>query len=156
MELPGSRPVSAARRGVVALLCSVAVTGQAAAAESSRAPADSTPGLDLARPQNLRRSAAGSPGAGRAQNVELDLRSSQLKTPDAYKYDPATGQPDPTAAADRARPDRRRLGLQERRVPDSWAEPSCKRGGFFSVDITDPENPEQLAFVPALPGHLPR
>ena len=34
----------------------------------------------------------------------------------------------------------------------SWAEPSCKRGGFFSVDITDPENPEQLAFVPALPG----
>ena len=34
----------------------------------------------------------------------------------------------------------------------SWAEPSCKRGGFFSVDISDPENPKQLAFVPALPG----
>ena len=38
----------------------------------------------------------------------------------------------------------------------SWSEATCKRGGFFSVDISDPANPKQLAFVPALPGHLPR
>ena len=35
---------------------------------------------------------------------------------------------------------------------NSWAESTCKRGGFFSVDISDPANPKQLAFVPALPG----
>jgi hypothetical protein len=35
---------------------------------------------------------------------------------------------------------------------NSWAEPDCTRGGFFSVDITDPANPVQKAFVPALPG----
>jgi hypothetical protein len=33
---------------------------------------------------------------------------------------------------------------------NSWNDPTCRRGGFFSVDISDPENPEQLAFVPAL------
>ena len=35
---------------------------------------------------------------------------------------------------------------------NSWAESTCRRGGFFSVDISDPANPKQLAFVPALPG----
>ena len=39
---------------------------------------------------------------------------------------------------------------------NSWAEPveaddTCHRGGFFSADISDPANPKQLAFVPALP-----
>ena len=39
---------------------------------------------------------------------------------------------------------------------NSWAEPAeaddtCHRGGFFSADISDPANPKQLAFVPALP-----
>ena len=37
----------------------------------------------------------------------------------------------------------------------SWSEPKnadreCTRGGFFSVDISDPANPKQLAFRPAL------
>jgi hypothetical protein len=36
----------------------------------------------------------------------------------------------------------------------SWSEGKfnepCTRGGFFSVDISDPENPRQLAFRPAL------
>jgi len=42
---------------------------------------------------------------------------------------------------------------------NSWATPvataadTCQRGGFFSVDISDPADPEQLAFVPALPGN---
>ena len=39
---------------------------------------------------------------------------------------------------------------------NSWAQPAeeddtCHRGGFFSADISDPANPRQLAFVPALP-----
>ena len=39
---------------------------------------------------------------------------------------------------------------------NSWAEPAeeddtCHRGGFFSVDISNPASPQQLAFVPALP-----
>ena len=35
---------------------------------------------------------------------------------------------------------------------NSWAESTCRRGGFFSVDISDPANPKQLAFVPARTG----
>jgi hypothetical protein len=35
----------------------------------------------------------------------------------------------------------------------SWSEPAdCSRGGFFTVDISDPANPKELNFVPALPG----
>ena len=85
------------------------------------------------------------------ENVEL-ISKLKLKTPDAYKFDPDTG------LADTTEPD-----LVPGQIADvsiykdaaylaSWSEPSCKRGGFFSVDISDPANPEQLAFVPALPG----
>ena len=85
------------------------------------------------------------------ENVEL-ISKLELKTPDAFKFDPVTRQPDPTE------PD-----IVPGQIADvstyknaaylaSWAEPSCKRGGFFSVDVSDPANPEQLAFVPALPG----
>jgi len=85
------------------------------------------------------------------ENVEL-ISKLKLKTPEEFKFDPATGLPDPSE------PD-----LVPGQIADvsiykdaaylaSWAEPSCKRGGFFSVDISDPENPKQLAFVPALPG----
>ncbi len=35
---------------------------------------------------------------------------------------------------------------------NSWAESTCRRGGFWSVDISDPANPKQLAFVPARSG----
>ena len=41
----------------------------------------------------------------------------------------------------------------------SWAQPfneetgTCERGGMFSVDITNPAAPKQLAFRPALPGN---
>ena len=35
---------------------------------------------------------------------------------------------------------------------NSWSESTCRRGGFFSVDITDPAHPKQLAFVPARSG----
>jgi hypothetical protein len=35
---------------------------------------------------------------------------------------------------------------------DNPTDPTCKRGGFWSIDISDPANPRQLAFVPALPA----
>jgi hypothetical protein len=35
---------------------------------------------------------------------------------------------------------------------NSWDEPTCTKGGFYSVDIRDPRNPQQLAFEPALEG----
>jgi hypothetical protein len=42
---------------------------------------------------------------------------------------------------------------------NSWSQPvnpatqTCERGGVFSVDISDPAQPKQLAFRPALPGN---
>jgi hypothetical protein len=33
----------------------------------------------------------------------------------------------------------------------SWSEPDCDRGGFFVTDISDPANPKEVTFVPALP-----
>jgi hypothetical protein len=35
---------------------------------------------------------------------------------------------------------------------NSWNEPTCTKGGFYSVDIRDPRDPKRLAFEPALEG----
>jgi hypothetical protein len=35
---------------------------------------------------------------------------------------------------------------------NSWDEPTCTKGGFYSVDIRNPRRPQQLAFEPALEG----
>ncbi|MBD0282350.1 MAG: cadherin-like domain-containing protein [Thermoleophilaceae bacterium] len=35
---------------------------------------------------------------------------------------------------------------------NSWADPTCTKGGVYVVDIRDPANPRELAFIPALPG----
>ena len=89
------------------------------------------------------------------ENVEL-ISKLKLKTPDAFKFDPDTGAPDPTE------PD-----LVPGQIADvsiyknaaylaSWAEPSCKRGGFFSVDISDPAKPEAAGVRPGAARHLPR
>ena len=34
----------------------------------------------------------------------------------------------------------------------SFREPTCTKGGFFTVDIKDAANPKQLGFVPSAPG----
>ena len=84
------------------------------------------------------------------QNVEL-VGKLELNTPTEYRFDPETGDPDATEPP-----------IVEGQIADvavyknsaylaSWAEPSCRRGGFFSVDISNPAAPRQLAFVPALP-----
>jgi hypothetical protein len=35
---------------------------------------------------------------------------------------------------------------------NSWAEPTCSKGGVYIVDIRDPANPREVGFIPALPG----
>ena len=143
MELPGSRPVSAARRGVVALLCAVAVTGQAAAAGSSQAPAkDATPAWTSQGLGTSAQALLGLPAA--RENVEL-ISQLELATPDTYKL--ATTEPDLLSGqiAD--------LSIHKNAAYLASRDQSpCRRGGFFSVDISDPRNPRQLAFVPALPA----
>jgi hypothetical protein len=87
------------------------------------------------------------------QNIEL-VGKMEVNTPDAFRFDPES---DPLVQ-DSSQPQ-----VVEGQIADvgvfknaaylqSWAESTCKRGGFFSVDITNPASPQQLAFVPALPG----
>ena len=82
------------------------------------------------------------------ENIEL-VGKLEMDTPDQFKFDPVTGAPDPTE------PD-----VNEGQIADlavyknaaymmSWSEASCARGGFFSVDISNPAQPRQLAFRPA-------
>ena len=84
------------------------------------------------------------------ENVEL-VSKLEMQTPAAFRFDPDTGDPDP------GQPDVVAGQIADLAVHkntaylDSWAEPSCRRGGFFSVDISNPAAPQQLAFVPALP-----
>jgi hypothetical protein len=35
---------------------------------------------------------------------------------------------------------------------NSWAEPTCSKGGVYVVDIRNPANPVEVGFIPALPG----
>jgi hypothetical protein len=85
------------------------------------------------------------------ENVDL-VGKLRLETPAEFRYDPETGDPDPSQP-----------GVVAGQIADvsiyknsaylaSWSEPTCRRGGFFSVDISNPAQPKQLAFVPALPG----
>jgi hypothetical protein len=36
---------------------------------------------------------------------------------------------------------------------NSWADPTCTRGGTYVVDITRPDRPREAGFIPALPGN---
>jgi hypothetical protein len=35
---------------------------------------------------------------------------------------------------------------------NSWSEPTCRRGGVFVVDISNPAAPQQVGFLPAVPN----
>jgi hypothetical protein len=35
---------------------------------------------------------------------------------------------------------------------NSWADPTCTKGGVYVVDVRDPSNPREVGFIPALPG----
>ena len=78
------------------------------------------------------------------ENVEV-VSKLEMQTPAAFKTDPS--QPDVLSGqiADVA-------VHKNAAYLASWSEPTCRRGGFFSVDISNPAAPRQLAFVPALPG----
>ena len=160
MELPGWRSVPAARREVVALLCSAPSRGGRRGSREAARTRDQRLGRRrprLTRP--VRTSAAASrpstgrrrPPPGRARERRADLAA---RAQDAGRVQVRPG----LRAADPTEPD-----LVPGQIADvsihknaaylaSRAEPPCRRGGFFSVDISDPKNPKQLAFVPALPA----
>ena len=90
------------------------------------------------------------------ENIEL-VGKLEMNTPEAFRFAPGANPGDPPT------PDPTQPQVVEGQIADvavfknaayldSWSEQTCKRGGFFSVDISDPASPKQLAFVPALPG----
>jgi Ca2+-binding RTX toxin-like protein len=84
-------------------------------------------------------------------NIEL-VGELEMDTPEDLKFDPVTGDPDPTEPevvpgqiAD--------LAVHKGYAYlNSWDEPSCSRGGTFIVDINNPASPQQIGFLPALEG----
>jgi len=86
-----------------------------------------------------------------SHNIDL-IGELQVDTPDAFKFDPATGLPDP------AQPDVMPGQIADLAVYkdvaylNSWSDASCRRGGIFVVDISDLTKPRQVGFVPALPN----
>ena len=85
------------------------------------------------------------------ENVEL-IGELQVDTPDAFKFDPTTGLPDPSE------PDVMPSQIADLAVYkntaylNSWSDASCRRGGIFVVDISNPRQPRQLSFLPAAPN----
>ena len=88
------------------------------------------------------------------ENIDL-VGKLEMNTPEAFRFAPGANPGDPPV------PDPSQPQVVEGQIADvgifknaaylqSWSEATCKRGGFFSVDISDPANPKQLAFVPAL------
>jgi hypothetical protein len=75
------------------------------------------------------------------ENVEL-VGKLEMDTPDRYKEGEFQADVLPGQIADLA-------VYKNTAYLNSWSEPSCERGGFFSVDISNPAQPQQLAFVPA-------
>ena len=84
-------------------------------------------------------------------NIEL-VGKLELSTPAELRFDPETGDPDPTQPA-----------VVPGQIADlaihkgfaylnSWDEPTCARGGTFIVDINNPAEPQQVGFLPALEG----
>jgi hypothetical protein len=167
--VPALRLVSAA--SIVAACLALLMVGSSAVAHHSGAAASQRPS-DAARPwiksglstpaaqRLVGRSTFSAPTSGQhgaislhlpavRENVEL-VGKLEVNTPEEFRFDPETGEQDDTEPP-----------VVEGQIADvavyknaaylaSWAEPSCKRGGFFSVDISNPAQPRQLAFVPAL------
>ena len=85
------------------------------------------------------------------ENVEL-IGELQVDTPNAFKFDPTTGLPDPSE------PDVMPSQIADLAVYkntaylNSWSDASCRRGGMFVVDISNPRQPRQLSFLPAAPN----
>ena len=84
------------------------------------------------------------------ENIDI-VGKLELDTPDAFKFDPDTGAPDPTEPDVVAGQIADLAVYKDAAYLASWSEPSCRRGGFFSADISNPASPQQRAFVPALP-----
>jgi hypothetical protein len=76
-------------------------------------------------------------------NIEL-VGELEMDTPDDLRIDGTEAEPVlPGQIADLA-------VYKNFAYLNSWAEETCERGGTFIVDITDPANPQQTGFLPAL------
>ncbi len=157
------------RAGMIALLATLLLTTSSAANERLT-PADvgawdapvTSAGEDSWVPQYVDgRSAFSRWAAGKAEssgsveslppesrNVEL-VGELQMDTPDAFKFNPSTGLPDPS------QPDVMPGQIADLAVYkniaylNSWSDASCRRGGIFVVDISNPSRPRQVSFLPA-------
>ena len=157
------------RAGMIALLATLLLTTSSAANERLT-PADvgawdapvTSAGEDSWVPQYVDgRSAFSRWAAGKAEssgsveslppesrNVEL-VGELQMDTPDAFKFNPSTGLPDPS------QPDVMPGQIADLAVYKNiaylktWLDASCRRGGIFVVDISNPSRPRQVSFLPA-------
>ena len=75
-------------------------------------------------------------------NIDL-VGKLALKTPDAYKTAEFPEDLLPGQIADVA-------VYKNHAYLNSWSEPSCRRGGTFIADISNPAAPQQTGFLPAL------
>lgn len=95
------------------------------------------------------------------ENIDV-VGKLEMNTPTQYRFnpdepgfdpsDPSTGTVDPSQPAVVAGQIADLAVYKNTAYLASWSEASCRRGGFFSVDISNPAQPRQLAFVPARPG----
>jgi len=156
MDLP--KRGMAVRACAAGMLCALGVAGTASAshpptqrpiAKAAGAPAWSESGLSA--PSIGKSTTASFSAPARAalppasENLQL-VSKLGLETPAQYRIDGTQGQALlPGQIAD--------VTVHKNTAyVNSWSESTCNRGGFFSVDISDPANPKQLAFVPARSG----
>jgi RTX calcium-binding nonapeptide repeat (4 copies) len=85
------------------------------------------------------------------ENIEL-VGKLEMNTPEELRRDPVSGAADPTEPpvvpgqiADVA-------VYKDHAYLNSWDEPSCRRGGTFIADISNPAAPQQVGFLRALEG----
>jgi hypothetical protein len=79
------------------------------------------------------------------ENVEL-VSSLEMSTPAALRTPETADQPVlPGQIADLA-------VYKNFAYLNSWSEPTCRRGGIFVVDISNPAAPQQVGFLPAAPN----
>jgi hypothetical protein len=82
------------------------------------------------------------------ENIEL-VGELEMSTPPERRVDPFTGEPDPSQPAVLPGQIADVAVYKNFAYLNSWDEPTCRRGGTFVVDISNPAQPQQAGFIPA-------
>jgi hypothetical protein len=85
------------------------------------------------------------------ENIDLVSRL-EMNTPPEFRFDPDTGEPDPNQPPVMPEQIADVAVYKNFAYLNSWEDASCRRGGIFVVDITNPAQPQQVAFLPAQPN----